>query len=113
MYGRLPPPGLPNPPTSPAYQAAKAGITQLTRAAAAEFAAENIRVNCLEPGLFATPLVNDLPRDHFNLRMRNVALQRSGETGEFAKVVGFLLSDSASYINGQTFGVDGGYPFRL
>lgn len=113
MYGRLPPPGPPNPPTSPAYQAAKAGVVALTKAAAAEFAPDNIRVNCIEPGLFATPLVNDLAPEHFNIRMRNVALQRSGEAHEFSSVVRFLLSSEASYVNGQTFGVDGGYPFRL
>lgn len=113
IYGRLPPPGPPNPPTSPAYQAAKAGITALTRAAAAEFGPVGIRVNCVEPGLFETRLTQNLAEDHFRMRMRSVALRRSGEVSELAAVVEFLLSDSASYVNGVTFGVDGGYPLCL
>lgn len=113
IYGRLPPPGPPNPPTSPAYQAAKAGIVALTRAAAAEFGELGIRVNCLEPGLFSTPMTDKLPAEQFALRMQHVALRRSGDPLELAHAVEFFLSDKSSYINGVTMGVDGGYPLCL
>lgn len=113
IYGRLPPPGPPNLPTSPAYQAAKAGIVALTRTGASEFGPKGIRVNCIEPGLFATPLTQSLSSEEFASRMRPVAMQRSGELSELASVVEFLLSEKASYINGTTIGVDGGYPLCL
>lgn len=113
MYGRLPPPRPPNPPSSPAYQAAKAGIVALTRTAASEFADRGVRVNCVEPGLFATSLTNDLPDEAFETRMRNVALGRCGEPRELTRVVRFLLSDDASYITGESIAVDGGYPLWL
>lgn len=113
IYGRLPPPGPPNPPTSPAYQAAKAGIVALTRAGASEFGSAGIRVNCVEPGLFSTPLTQSLNGEEFASRLRPVAMGREGNVSELASVVEFLLSDKASYINGATIGVDGGYPLCL
>lgn len=113
IYGQLPPPRHPNPPSSPAYQASKAGVVAITRTGASEFAEAGIRVNCVIPGLFHTGLTSQLTADEYALRMSPVAMGRDGAPSEFAEAVYFLASDAASYITGSTLNVDGGYPLCL
>lgn len=113
IYGQLPPPQHPNPPSSPAYQASKAGVVALTRTAASEFAAAGIRVNCVIPGLFHTGLTSQLTDEEYALRMRPVAMGRDGDPTEFASAVHFLASEAAAYVTGSTLNVDGGYPLCL
>lgn len=113
IYGQLPPPQRPNPPSSPAYQASKAGVVALTRTAASEFAATGVRVNCVIPGLFHTGLTSQLNDAEYALRMRPVAMGRDGKPTEFASTVYFLASEEASYVTGSTLNVDGGYPLCL
>lgn len=113
IYGQNPPPGPPNIPSSPAYQAAKAGIEALTRLAASELAPRGIRVNCLAPGLFRTGITDDLSPEQFSARLSPAALGRPGEPDEVAGAVAFLTSGEATYITGSVLNVDGGYLLRL
>lgn len=97
------------------YNAAKAGVINLTRSIAAEAGQYNIRVNCVCPGIIRTPIfrnVAQLPADAqeqtWQQMGRRVLLGRVGLPDEIAKVVAFLASDEASYITGAAIVVDGG-----
>lgn len=92
-----------------AYSASKAGVIALTRCLAAALAKENIRVNCVAPGLMDTPLVAPIMTEKRIRRVEErVPLKRHGKAEETAYTVLFLASPEASYITGQTIPVDGG-----
>jgi NAD(P)-dependent dehydrogenase (short-subunit alcohol dehydrogenase family) len=91
------------------YSAAKAGVVNLTRTAALEYA-PTIRANCVSPGMIATALTSIITEDD---DFRAVAetgtpLQRIGTADDVAGLIAFLCSDAASYITGQDLVVDGG-----
>ncbi|OIO64747.1 hypothetical protein COY28_02000 [Candidatus Woesearchaeota archaeon CG_4_10_14_0_2_um_filter_57_5] len=90
------------------YAASKAGILAVTKSLARELAPE-IRVNCVAPGPVETDMLDQFAdnnaREYF--RKRN-QLKRIGEPLDVAKVVGFLASDLAGFMTGQTLVVDGG-----
>src|SRR5262245_11898850 len=94
------------------YNAAKAGVINLTRAAAIENAKYNIRVNCVCPGAINTRAAQILGKDRADefRRLQAVAhpLGRMGEPEEIANTVLFLASDEASFITGAAVVVDGG-----
>lgn len=98
----------------PAYSASKGGVISISRVAAIEFAAKNIRVNCVAPGHIATPMLLDAWAEEGLQRFRNIAPQgRLGEPGEIASTVLFLASDESSHITGQTIVIDGGVTARI
>lgn len=98
----------------PAYSASKGGVISLSRVAAIEFAAKNIRVNCVAPGHIATPMLLDAWAEEGLKRFRDIAPQgRLGEPGEIASTVLFLASDESSHITGQTIVIDGGVTARI
>ncbi len=92
-----------------AYSAAKGGVKLLTQTAAIDYAKHNIRVNAICPGYIDTPLLK-----HYqgNVRQALIDLHPQGRLGkpeEVASAVLFLASDEASFINGTSLLVDGGY----
>jgi NAD(P)-dependent dehydrogenase (short-subunit alcohol dehydrogenase family) len=91
------------------YAASKAGVVALTRSLAVGLAKYNIRVNCVAPGLIATPMVEGLMGQRRDSTVeQRVPLKRHGKAEEVAYAVLFLASDEASFITGQTICVDGG-----
>lgn len=92
-----------------AYGAAKAGLINLVRTMAQEWAPFGIRANCVAPGGIVTPRIplGDPAREAEGMAL--VPMKRRGTTQEIANAVTFLLSDMAGYITGQTLAVDGGY----
>jgi 3-oxoacyl-[acyl-carrier protein] reductase len=87
------------------YSASKAGLIGATRALSLELAKRRITVNCVAPGLIETDMVKDLPAEQLRAM---IPMQRFGTPEEVAAVVGFLLSDAASYVTGETLSVNGG-----
>ena len=121
----------------PAYAAAKGGVIQLTRSAAIEYAAANIRINAVSPGAIETPMIGramkkmrleamapGMARPGFPLRLANALLRsrfvekqmpklmhplgRAGQAREVADAAVWLCSDEASFITGHNLMIDGG-----
>lgn len=90
------------------YAAAKAGVINLTKTMAKKFS-PNIRVNAVAPGWINTDMTKDLEDSFKKCEEEKILLKRFGEPSEIAKVIYFLASDDASYINGSIIRVDGGY----
>lgn len=92
-----------------AYCAAAAGIINFTKSVALELASYKIRVNAVSPSLTITPLaLSGWTDEEIEVQKNNNPLKRLGETEDIAHAVLFLLSDKASYINGQNINVNGG-----
>lgn len=101
------------------YSAAKAGVVALTRAIARECGRSGVRANAVLPGGILTPGTRRAAREALRFRPRRVAaglaflrrlpLGRLGDPDEVARVVTFLASDAASYVQGAVVPVDGGF----
>ena len=93
-----------------AYAASKHGVVGLTRSAAAEYASQGIRINCVCPGHIATGMNLEFwkanPEAEQSM-LRQLPIGRFGEPGEIAAVVTWLCSEGASFVHGHAFSVDG------
>ncbi len=93
-----------------AYSALKAGVVGLSRAAAVELSAKNIRVNVIAPGMIATPAsIAQFDAATIVTRQAQMPLGRFGEPEEIAALAAFLASDDASYVQGAVITADGGW----
>ena len=98
-------------PGNPGYVAAKAGLAGLTRALAADYARDGIRVNALAPGYVATAMTAGSfadPAMHED-RRRHTMLGRWGNPEDLAGAAIFLASPASAYVTGQELFVDGGW----
>lgn len=95
---------------SAAYIAAKHGVVGLTRAAAMDYADQNIRVNALAPGLTQTAMTEHWLADpkYQGPLLSNIPMKRPAMPEEMVGMTLFLLSDASSYITGHVMTVDGG-----
>lgn len=94
-----------------AYTASKSGLAGMARAMALDWARRSIRVNVVAPGYVATDLTAGLQQNEKQLSSLtdNTPLNRLAQPAEIADLVVFLASDSASYITGAVYPVDGGW----
>lgn len=90
------------------YAASKAALEGLTRAAAVELGPAGVNVNAVAPGFVKTERMMMLPKDVVERARRQAVLGRLADPEDVARVVGFLCSDDARHITGQTIVVDGG-----
>jgi len=90
------------------YSAAKAGVIGFTKALAKEIGSRGITVNAVAPGFIATDMTAALGEEVTDAAVGSISLGRLGLPHEVAAAVGYLASDDASYITGQTIVVDGG-----
>lgn len=100
-------------PGSGAYAAAKAGVINMTRMVALEYASKNIRVNCICPGIISTPMaqrvMGERPEEQ---AVRLEPIGRLGKAQDIANAALFLASDESSFATGAPFVIDGGYIAR-
>jgi 3-oxoacyl-[acyl-carrier protein] reductase len=90
------------------YAASKAGVIGLTKTCARELASRNITVNAIAPGFIKSDMTDALSEDVSNNLLAAIPLKRLGTPEEVANLVCFLASEQASYITGQTIGLNGG-----
>ena len=96
---------------SPAYTAAKHGVIGLTRAAALDYAAQNIRINAVCPGYIDTPMMGRFTGGTAEGRANVIAEEpvgRMGKPEEIAAAVVWLCSDAAAFVVGHAMVIDGG-----
>ena len=93
-----------------AYVASKTGLIGFTKECAREFAAYNIRVNAVCPGVIITEMTAQLRENEAQLKkwLEDIPLGRLGDPEDVTGLVLFLCSDAARYITGQAINVDGG-----
>lgn len=102
--------GLTSSQTIGAYNVSKAADFQLARNLAAEFGGDNVRVNCIAPGLVRTDFARALWENPDTLKAvtRTTPLRRIGEPHEIAGAAVFLASPASTFMTGQAIIVDGG-----
>ncbi len=90
------------------YAAAKAGVVGFTKSLAREVGSRSITVNCVAPGFIDTDMTRALNDEQRQALLAEVPLGRLGQVEDIAAAVGFLASEQASYITGETLHVNGG-----
>lgn len=90
------------------YCAAKAGVVGFTKSLGREVASRNITANVVAPGFIQTDMTSDLGDDIKDALMQQIPAARMGSPEDIANAVGFLASEQAGYITGETLHVNGG-----
>ncbi|MDK2970978.1 MAG: 3-oxoacyl-[acyl-carrier protein] reductase [Candidatus Sumerlaeota bacterium] len=90
------------------YCASKAGMIGLTKSLAKELASRNILVNAVAPGFIQTRMTDELNDEQKGALLGQIPAGRFGQPEDIAGIVGFLCTDAAGYITGQTIEVTGG-----
>ena len=95
--------------SSTAYACAKAGVDKLTQYTALQYGKQNIRCNCVRPGLIVTP-ENDahVPKTLKDIFTSNIMVNRYGCPEDIGYMCVYLASDESAYVTGQIINVDGG-----
>lgn len=100
--------GLSGMPNMIAYCSTKWAVRGLTRAAAADLAPYNIRVNSVHPGLIDTPMLEANSAEAMETFRAKIPLKRIGQPDDVAQMVLFLASEKSSFVTGGEFPVSGG-----
>lgn len=94
------------------YVTSKGALIALTRGMARDAGPDGVTVNALAPGLTEIEATEDVPSERHELYARHRAVDRPQQAEDITGAVTFLLSESASYITGQTLAVNGGFVFH-
>lgn len=100
--------GLMGNPGQVNYASSKSALSGFTKSLAKEVGSRNITVNCIAPGYINTDMTSYLDVKTKNEIIKNIPLQRFGDTTDVAKLAMFLASNESSYITGQIITIDGG-----
>lgn len=97
------------------YNASKAGVILLTKTLAADWAQHNIQVNAICPGLFKTPMTEDmLQQESFQEMIKaKIPAKRPGQPNELMGTAIFLASEASNYMTGHALVIDGGWTCQL
>lgn len=95
-------------PNASAYSTAKAGVIGLTKSLGKELATSGVRVNCVTPAAFKSPILEQLPQSHIDYMKSKIPMGRLGEVAEVAALVCWLASEECSFSTAATFDISGG-----
>ncbi|UZW57381.1 SDR family oxidoreductase [Sphingobium sp. JS3065] len=95
-------------PRAGSYVTSKGAVLTMTRAAAIDYAKDNIRVNAVCPGTINTDILANASEDVMQMLVARAPQGRLGEPEEVASLIAFLVSDEARHINGGSYLIDGG-----
>ena len=90
------------------YTASKSALSGMAKSLSLEVSTRNITVNCIAPGFIRSNMTEKLNDNQKQIILDQIPMKKMGEPEDIAKVAGFLCSDGASYITGQTIHVNGG-----
>ena len=90
------------------YAASKGGLISFTKVVAREYASRGITSNAIAPGFIDTAMTKSMPSEAQDSLVKQIPAQRLGTPEDIAYAVSFLVSQEASYINGQVLHVNGG-----
>ncbi|MDT9721990.1 SDR family oxidoreductase [Paenibacillus sp. ClWae2A] len=91
------------------YAASKGALMGLTKLYARQYAAQNIQVSAIAPGMIDTEMTGEVPQEKLNDFLRNTLTGRQGSAEEVAEAVIYLAGPAACYHTGQTLKLDGGF----
>ena len=104
--------GIRGVPGAIAYATANGAVPQCTRSLARDLADDNIRVNCVAPGVIRTRFHDDMTAERKELNLKHrIPLHREGTSEQVAEVVALLVTND--YITGETYVIDGGLTSRI
>ncbi|KAL4875189.1 hypothetical protein BJY04DRAFT_224266 [Aspergillus karnatakaensis] len=98
-------------PNAAPYCGAKGAAISITQADAIDYSPDNIRVNCVLPGVIHTPMIDHI-LEYYRPEINMQALGRLGTADEIADCILFLCSSKATFVQGAAFAADGGYTIR-
>jgi 3-oxoacyl-[acyl-carrier protein] reductase len=90
------------------YTASKSALSGMAKSLSLEVSTRNITVNCIAPGFIRSNMTDKLNENQKQIILDQIPMKKMGEPEDIAKAAGFLCSDDASYITGQTIHVNGG-----
>ncbi|MBP9111775.1 MAG: SDR family oxidoreductase [Polyangiaceae bacterium] len=88
--------------------AARAGVENMTKTLAVEWARYNLRINAIAPGIIKSSGTEQYPQELVEMSRQRTPMKRVGTPAEVADLVGYLACDAASYVTGETWYIDGG-----
>jgi citronellol/citronellal dehydrogenase len=88
--------------------AARAGVENMTKTLAIEWAGHNIQVNAVAPGIIRTSGTDQYPPDLVEMSRKKTPMKRLGTAGEVAELIAYLASDAAFFVTGECWYIDGG-----
>ena len=95
-------------PNASAYSTAKAAVIGLTKSLGKELAQTGVRVNCVTPATFKSPILTQLPQSQIDYMRSKIPMGRLGEVEEVAALVCWLASEECSFSTAATFDISGG-----
>ncbi|MHB8812427.1 MAG: SDR family oxidoreductase [Steroidobacteraceae bacterium] len=95
-------------PNASAYSAAKAAVIGLTKSLGKELAPTGVRVNCVTPATFKSPILSQLPQSQIDYMKSKIPMGRLGEVDEVAALICWLASEECSFSTAATFDISGG-----
>ena len=95
-------------PNASAYSTAKAAVIGLTKSLGKELASSGIRVNCVTPATFKSPILEQLPQSQIDYMKSKIPMGRLGEASEVAALICWLASEECSFSTAATFDISGG-----